>query len=736
MNNINNLINQVSKYDTELAKEIRRYIDSRKYGLVYEKSKPEFVRLPNKMVVEGDIVNILPPRGISEKKTDIKCNEKWRVLNIKNGLAELSSLERNEVKTVNFNDLIAIARFDQPIYTGLKEVDRIECDKNKSFNILINGENFHALETLMYPYQRKVDCIYIDPPYNTGDKDWKYNNDYVGPDDSYRHSKWLTFMEDRLRLAKKLLNPNDSVLICTIDEKEYNRLGILLEQIFPNSTIQMISDVINPKGVSRSGFSRNDEYIYFVMLGKAAPARLNLNSEWSSSATIKDIKHKKGVTVWTSMMRRGTGATRSQSPGCYYPIFADPNSKIIKKIGEPIPEGQHRAKDIDGLVQILPIRSNGDEGRWQIGVDELKSRLKQGRIKLGKRTDYGFVVNYIPKGAYSNILDNPELIKGRNKDGSLIVDNISDNNSHVAPTQWKISSHNASEKGSTFINGILGNKRFSYPKSLYSTADAIRFFVANKPNALILDFFAGSGTTAHSVALLNAEDNGNRRCICITNNEVGAKEAEELTKRKLRPGDSQWEKLGIAHYVAWPRIKGAYKGVNINGEPLKGSYGSYTNFYVPVKDKVFDKNNKQISKNLYSIKKEPEYPKLADKKLSDGFKENAIFFDLEYLEPAVVSSDMAFNDIAPLLWMKAGAQGRIIKHNKKYDITDVYAVLFNYKYIKEFTEKIKALPQIKTIFIVTDLDSQYQDMCNELKDRKVYKLYESYLKSFEVQSLN
>ena len=112
--------------------------------------------------------------------------------------------------------------------------------------------------------------VYKRQPYNTGAKDWKYNNDYVDGSDAYRHSKWLSMMEKRLKIAKKLLNPKDSVLIVTIDEKEYLHLGCLLEEMFPEAEIQMISSVINPKGSARAGrFSRVDEYIFFAFLGKS-----------------------------------------------------------------------------------------------------------------------------------------------------------------------------------------------------------------------------------------------------------------------------------------------------------------------------------------------------------------------------------------------------------------------------------------------------------------------------------
>ena len=169
-----------------------------------------------------------------------------------------------------------------PIYPSLQVLDQVQNAPDKAlWHALIEADNFYALQLLAYLYPGMVDCIYIDPPYNTGARDWKYNNDYVDSADQYRHSKWLSMMKRRLLLAKKLLNPRDSVLIVTIDEKEYLHLGCLLEEMFPEARIQMVSSVINPAGVNRGGgFARTDEYLYFVMFGNASPTPLQLDDDW------------------------------------------------------------------------------------------------------------------------------------------------------------------------------------------------------------------------------------------------------------------------------------------------------------------------------------------------------------------------------------------------------------------------------------------------------------------------
>jgi adenine-specific DNA-methyltransferase len=170
---------------------------------------------------------------------------------IRQARIELRDASDSEQRIMAVDDLVVVAEFLDYIYPGLVSTGKVERASDTPFHTVLNGENFHVLEALTFTHRGKIDAIYIDPPYNTGAKDWKYNNDYVEGEDLYKHSKWLAFMERRLQIAKKLLNPADSVLIVTIDEKEYLRLGMLLEQLFPEARIQMISTVIAPQGQQR-----------------------------------------------------------------------------------------------------------------------------------------------------------------------------------------------------------------------------------------------------------------------------------------------------------------------------------------------------------------------------------------------------------------------------------------------------------------------------------------------------
>ena len=262
----------------------------------------------------------------------------------------------------------------------------------------------------------------------------------------------------------------------------------------------------------------------------------------------------------------------------------------------------------------------------------------------------------------------------------------------------------ATRYGSDFLTKLLPDRTFPFPKSLYAVHDAIRFFVANKPNALIVDFFAGSGTTLHAINLLNAEDSGHRRCIMVTNNEVSADEAKALAAQGYHPGDEAWEKLGIARYVTWPRTVCSIEGHDVNGNPLKGNYiGS-------------------------------------DIPMADGFKANAAFFKLGFLDKNAVALGRQFKELLPILWMKVGAVGPcpaisdytpdmlILPENR-------FAVLVEEKQYMEFAKKLGEYSEIETVFIVTDSESGYRDMIAGLNVKVSYQLYRDYLDNFRINSV-
>ena len=273
-------------------------------------------------------------------------------------------------------DLVVIAEFRDPIYPGLVSTGRVERGGDKPFHAVINAENFHALQVLLYTHEGKIDAIYIDPPYNTGARDWKYNNDYVDDDDGYRHSKWLAMMERRLKLAKRLLNPQNAVLIVTIDEKEYLRLGLLLQQIFEASRIQMVSITISPRGTNRTTeFSRVDEYAFFVFVGSA------------SIQALAPIGQDDQEVRWQYLRRGQKTLVRGSRPNQFYPIYVDTASERIVEIGSPMQpdEALDSVPHVPGAVPVFPVDPDGVEKIWGLTPGTLRAAHERGYVPSDAR---------------------------------------------------------------------------------------------------------------------------------------------------------------------------------------------------------------------------------------------------------------------------------------------------------------------------------------------------------------
>ena len=489
-----------------IEKEIDKLSKTKKFGLVFEEHMPECTPL----------YDVPVKRGATVAKRDGAINDIYVVQSMKGENAICMKKSSDSIEEISVSDLVSVAEFGDPIYPYLKPLDVLcNAPDNDLWHSVIEADNYHALQLLEYLYAGKIDCIYIDPPYNTGAKDWKYNNDYVDSSDSYRHSKWLSFMEKRLKLAKKLLNPKDSVLIVTIDEKEYLHLGCLLEEVFSDAKMQMISSAINGKGVARdSEFARVNEYIFVVRIGEASVTPLSLPEEWMGNVKTSTTNRVR----WGSLMRSGSGALRTDSPGCFYPIYISKDKKHFCGAGDVVPPGVDRntvpiPKDV---IALFPIHDDGVEGRWQYSRDKYLEIQEKGYVRISTQTAKGkeATLRYISEGWQKKVESGVIKVIGKAEDGSVLLDDSDYEKEFVPGNQWWIPSHDATEFGSKLLTGIIG-KRFSFPKSVYAVQDVLRFFVKSKKNALILDFFAGSGTTLHAVNLLNAEDGGNRRCILV-----------------------------------------------------------------------------------------------------------------------------------------------------------------------------------------------------------------------------
>lgn len=671
-----------------LEDEINKLSKQKKFGLVFEEHLPECTPL----------YDIPIKVGSSVAKKDGKVSDMYVVAAINDSSATCVNKADGEMEEIPSDNLVCVAEFGEPIYPYLKPIDSV-CNAPDSdlWHTLIEADNYHALQLLEYLYAGKVDCIYIDPPYNTGAKDWKYNNNYVDGNDAYRHSKWLSFMKRRLKLAKKLLNPNDSVLIVTIDEKEYLHLGCLLEEMFPESQMQMVSISINPSGAIRKNlFSRADEYAFILFFGDAHVTQLKGDGEETE-------------VRWWYLRRLEYGSRRGTVKGGtaqFYPIYIDEETEKIVKIGDPLPHSQDRntAPIIDGTVRVFPIRDDGLEMNWGVTGETLKRLIDNQVVRVSKNRNQEYqpyTIKYLSENYQEKIDSGRWAVRGFRDDGSKIVVEAEGKITR-ATTVWKETRYDAKTYGTVLLKNIIGDARFSFPKSLYAVEDTLKYFLAEKKEALVIDFFAGSGTTLHAVNLLNSEDGGNRKCILVTNNEVSDAEAKALTKQGYKPGDDEWERLGIARYVTWPRTVCSIKGHDVNGDPLKGNYiGS-------------------------------------DKPMADGFEANASYFKLGFLDKTSVALGRQFREMLPILWMKAGSYGPC-PALEDIDIPQMmvctenkFAVLIDETTYATFADAVNKLPEIKTVYIVTDSNAGYREMIAGLKAENTYQLYRDYLDNFRI----
>lgn len=399
----------------------------------------------------------------------------------------------------------------------LKEVKskEIEVDPSKPVNILIEGDNYHALSVLNYTHQSKIDVIYIDPPYNTGNKSWKYNNDYVERDDTFKHSKWLSFMSKRLRLAKNLLS-EQGIIVVAIDDYEHHTLRLLMDEIFgEDSRLGTITVVHNPRG-------RNDEK-YFATMHEymLVYAKNNAFAEVGYfELTDDDIeKYNKvdEISAYneTSFMRTGNNSNRETRPKLYYPVYY-----YSKKSRLSLDKGK-------GSIKLLPINEAGEEKTWRWGKETFEALCKTELLVRNVKGKY----RIFKKRRISNI-------KGKKP-----------------KTVWYDPRYDASTYGIMVLQSIFCRKDvFPYPKSLYTTQDILKLI--SRKNSIVLDFFAGSGTTAHAVLDLNKNDNGSRQFVICTNDEGN-----------------------ICADVCYPRVSKVIKGYKNNkGKNIKG-FGSNLKYF-------------------------------------------------------------------------------------------------------------------------------------------------------------
>lgn len=764
----------------EIADEIKTLKSEKQFGLVFEVHQPEVVPLYRAKVTAKTTV----------AKKNGKLSEIWHVERVRDGQAELTREADAHRENVPVDSLVVVRRMGEPIYPALVPVDAVlNTDPKQAHHILIEADNYHALQLLEYLYAGKVDCIYIDPPYNTGARDWKYNNSFVDKNDKYRHSKWLSWIKKRLLIASRLLAPNGFMCV-TIDDYEIHHLLCLIEN--PDMPLEVIGQIVirnNPQGRStQRGFSVNHEYALFITKRGAelAAGRLPRSSEQQARYPLTD---EDGTPFfWENMRKSGSDSNRQDRPKQFYPIYWDG-----AKIRVPRMTWNPKLKVWEGIESpmkreavLWPIRANGERGIekvWKEGEESLRTNPSNYTVRELRGVLQAFRKNRL------------------NTAGMLPA------------TWWTGARMSATEHGTNLMAEIFGVDSFPFPKSIYAVMDCIRV-CSSKRDAIILDFFAGSGTTLNAVNLMNVADGGQRQCILVTNNEVSETEAQALSTQGFQSGDEGWEKHGICRSVTWPRNKFTIMGKRDDGTHLAGNYLTgrtvtkekprsirqlgfsegcnltsaqrkqlvalmpavpqskidtspwfldddisasvlwdashaeawlealdeaehVTDVYVVTQDaKLFNAIKSQVHEvlGLSTVEEEEKRP------LSDGFPANLDYFKLDFLEPGEVAMGRSFAAVLPILWMMAGAKGvrPLAPDPHAHWLMPegcTFVVLMRESRFREFLAKIEGRIDLTHAFLVTNSDSAFHDMRDDLPEHiEAVQLYKSYLDNFKINT--
>jgi len=409
----------------------------------------------------------------------------------------------------------------------------IKSAESNHTSFILEGDNLHSLHLLQKTHKKSIDLIYIDPPYNTGAKDWKYNNHYVDKNNGYRHSKWLSMMSHRLKYAKRLLK-KDGAMVCSIDENELATLLLLIDNVFGESyAVDIITVVHNPRGVQGDNFSYIHEYAIFVY-----------------KKSLKIIGAREIDLSLSNFRNWGTESSRYDAANCFYPVLV--------KDGEIIGFGDDKTSITDfhpkqteydfetKVYSVYPIDKSGVEKKWRFARQTVESIMDDLHVKNDSDGRFEILIGKTT-GKYKTV--------------------------------WMDKKYDANEYGTKLINAMVPNNDFNFPKSIYTVYDCLYPIIKNKPNAIVLDFFAGSGTTGHAVLKLNKDEGGNRTFILCTNNDVGEKKEREFFKSFPNLKDDIdyknsvefldfEDKYGIARSITYPRIKSAIKGY-IHSKPTK-----------------------------------------------------------------------------------------------------------------------------------------------------------------------
>lgn len=663
---------------SHLAREVDLLRGSRHFGLVFDRHLPESVRLVDYPIRKGVRVSL----------RDESSTETWIVVGFADQDRKVAVLSGDGGERP-VDDLAVVREFGEPIYPGLRSVERIpNGPEDAPWHVVINGENYHALQALRTTHREKIDLIYIDPPYNTGNDGWIYNDRYVDQADRAKSSKWLSFLERRLLIARDLLKPN-GVICISIGYAEAHRLQLLAEQTFRAHNVQLVtlqtSEAVNPK----AGFNFVHEHLVCITPTDFVPQQMTFTGNKPGAA-------------WHAMNLAAFDKT--QRPNQAFPIFIDEKTGAVHSTGPTLADleksGEYTGDRADypyempapeGTVAIWPITGKGDHCVWRLVPESFMANWDKGYIKVlrkkGKAAAIApFGIQYLSEGEIAKVESGETEVLGHEPGVPTVILGANMVSGDKIPSMWNELTHRTTE-GNSRLKRILGSKRFPYPKPVELIIDIVMGFSQGNRDAVILDFFGGSGTTVEAVMELNTFDGGNRQAILVTNNELSATEAKKLRKAGLHPGDAEWESKGVFEYVCRPRISTVLKGVRPDGS---------------------------------------EY--------SDGLPANVEMFDLVYLDPSSARRGIEFPRLAPLFWLQGGARGERIEADpgEGWALTATYGVLFDIDTLVAFADAVTTAATTGeppgVLFIVTDSLAEYQQAVERLPvGIDTVQLYEDYL---------
>lgn len=404
-----------------------------------------------------------------------------------------------------------------PVFTEDKERE-ITAAPGEGYNFLLEGDNLHSLRLLEKTHRGKVDVIYIDPPYNTGkNDDFIYDDKLVDTNDTFRHSKWLSFMHERLIIAERLLSKKGIIAI-SIGYQEVNNLTLLCEDIFSPRQVVPVT-VQTSGGKPNGGFNYMQEYVIFITSTDFTPNESEENqNEYASPYHAMTLANFNQV----------------QRPNQAYPIFVNDNGEIVGcgesladkiKNGAYIGEKEKYTFDYsiapEGTQPVYPVTKKGDPCVWRLIAPQLLEKWEKGYVKVTsqnktKLNQNAYNIQYLADGIIQKIEAGEfKTVKTDPSKPTLDVIGYKTAGANI-PTIWLDKSYYTT-KGSNAVTEIVGRNAFSYPKPVELVKEIIRRTSAD--NSTILDFFAGSGTTGQAVLEINKESGGNRHFILCTNNE-------------------------------------------------------------------------------------------------------------------------------------------------------------------------------------------------------------------------